>query len=122
MEIIIKSDSKELARFFAEKERGQAMNIQQLSKTISFMLLNEKKHNNATGLHCLCRHFSVWFEDIKNDRVPDFGSPCQGCRNQGICHQNNYPWMDMILPILEEQDIIIDLAVRESGKGKGMTP
>ena len=65
------------------------------------------------SLICLCQHFAVWYEAIKQNSPPDFGAPCESCRNQEDCRQKGYPWMDMILPVLDAQNIKISLAYRE---------
>ena len=63
-------------------------------------------------IHCLAQHFSVWFEDIKRDRVPDFVLPCQRCKNQEVCHKLGYPWLEILEPILQGHGITLSLAQR----------
>lgn len=65
------------------------------------------------GLFCLCQHFAVWYEAIKDGRPVDFAAPCMGCRNQQDCHEKGYPWDDRILPILQEQGICVTLGRQE---------
>ena len=65
-------------------------------------------------LHCLAQHFAVWFEDIKNDRLPDFGLPCQGCKNQKVCHELGYPWLDILGPVLDYPGVHLDLSRKEN--------
>ena len=65
------------------------------------------------GIHCLAQHFAVWVEEIKNDRVPDFGSPCQGCKNQEACHKLGYPWIDILNPILQDHNVTLSLVQKE---------
>ena len=72
--------------------------------------MDEQSFSEDYRVHCLAQHFSVWFEDIKNDRMPDFGSPCQGCRNQETCHKLGYPWLDILEPILQSHGVSINLA------------
>ena len=64
-------------------------------------------------LHCWSKQFGLWFVDIKNDRLPDFGLPCQGCKNQKVCHELGYPWLDILGPVLQEAGVTLNLARKE---------
>jgi len=74
-----------------------------------------RKMDTQVNILCLCQHFAVWYEAIKNDSPPDFGAPCESCRNQENCRRDGFPWMDLILPILDYQGIKINLDNRNNG-------
>lgn len=66
----------------------------------------EKTEN---GLFCLCQHFAVWYEQMKNRKQVDFGAPCVSCRKLEECAKKNFPWDDFIFPILRSQGLRIQM-------------
>ena len=60
--------------------------------------------DKPTGIHCLGQHFASWYMALKEDSTPDFAAPCKSCKYLEYCGRHDFPWADLILPLLD-QDI-----------------
>lgn len=87
MKISIEANPKEIADLVLALQGGRDEEVcpEKKAHVIRGVLLEQAQLSKKTEkqefsykfrVYCLARHFSVWFEDIKNDRMPDFGSPC----------------------------------------------